>query len=226
MIAKLKRDTNKLVLEFDIIIAEFETFLDNCSADTITRLENHRLRLMRHYSPAYEPRLDSNSTTTIKYQKIKDFINNYCSFFSYDLLEKIFFKESEKCEELFKEYNERVAEYAKRQLFFFPLGSGIINESRAVVAVKLIEANECTGSHLVCFHETICELFKVKKWQLPINGVVKGCICINFHLPEDMKFKVFPLSSDILDSLKKIRCNEAKVLHISCENFQYDIQGK
>ena len=225
MKGNLRNDTDEIINNFQKIITEFKTFLKNSSADTIEELDITRKSLMKKNSQVYEPRLDCDSTTTSKYLKILEFINNYCSFFSYDLLE--FFFETERCEVLLTEHTEMLAQYAKRRLFYFPSGLGIKNASRVDVLVKLDDAyNQCTVSHLIHFHKRICELFKVRKWQLPVDGVKKGCICINFHLPEDMKFKVFPLSSDILDSLKKIRCNEAKVLHLSCENFQYDIQGK
>ena len=228
----LEEKSKKMICKFSYIRQRFGNFLrKNGSDDTIANLKGILYDLIEypplfHNKPNY-PTIDKDLDRANSINDIKRIINSYSSFFNFELLEIIFdqmeYKEGMDALELHK---KDIAEYAKDRIYHFPSGLGIKDAKHIVVAVKLDNTYEgCTISHLITFHKNLCQLLEVTLGQFPLDGLQPGCICIIFHLPEHLR-KIFPLTHDQISELKKLRCFNAKILKLSCEDLQYELNGK
>ena len=152
-------------------------------------------------------------------------LKRYCSFFNYHLLKHVFHHIKYKAGmDALKEHERILAEYAKKRICHFPSNVGAVGTSVVMVAVKLDELYEnCHISHLLNYHERLCDLLKVNLGQFMLDGLKPGCICITFHLLDHLLSAVFPLNDEEIQELKELKCGDAKTMMLQCENFSYDL---
>ena len=228
----LRQQSNKMTLKFSYIRKQFSDYLRTCDSDQVITKLKDILYDMVGYPPLFEdnpnfPTIDNDLERAKSIFEIKRIINSYSSFFNFDLLATVFDHiEYENGKTALEHHRKDLADYAMQRIYHFPSGLGIHKAKRMVVAIKLDDAYKgCNISHLIGFHEELCELLKLKLGQFPLDGLQPGCICIILHLPCAL-VKIFPLSHNQIDKLRTLRCYNSKVLSITCEDLHYKEVGK
>ena len=228
----LQEKSNEMMCKFTNIRQQFSTFLEENGSDhAIAKLKGILYDFVE-YPPLFPnrpnyPTIDRDLVKANSITEIKRIINSYSSFFNFQLLEKVFdhmgYREGKAA---LDRHKEDIAEYAKERIYHFPSGLGIKNAKHIVVAVKLDDAyKDCTVSHLINFHKNLCQLLKVSLGQFQLDGLQPGCISIIFHLPEFLR-KIFPLTQEQVSELQRLRCHHARIIKLSCKDWQYDIISK
>ena len=223
----LQAQSIKISFKFASIIDSFCDYLETTS-DIIPRIiailqSFLEIRPLRKNDKNYslQEALENVKTGS----NISAILKKYCSFFNYHLVEHVFRHiKYEAGLEALKQHERILAEYAKKRICHFPSNVGTVGSSVVIVAVKLDELYEnCLISHLLNYHERLCDLLKVNLGQFMLDGLKPGCICIIFHLLDHLLSAVFPLNEEKIQKLKELKCGDAKTMMLQCEKFSYDL---
>ena len=178
----------------------------------------------------FQDRLDKmDKCTTV--MDVLPVINDYISFFNYDVIEDIIKKlGSEDDQEMLQQYKKDFKSYCKRRIYEAPLTYGPSGDC-LVVMKKDCDFKNYTLNELKLFKHRLEKIFNITQYPLRLVSVDKGCIKLNFYIPDFVANEVFPLSRDQEralegEDIKKITCRNYHVsleVRISTRIYKYII---
>ena len=151
-------------------------------------------------------------------------INDYCSFFNYEIIEHLIQKlGTEKDKQHLQEYISDFKHYAERKVFECPPEVGAQTKDGMIeLVVKLDSAyDDCTLNHLHVFRNKLCKILGLaNNGTLKLCHTDKGCIKLTFQILDFLPPAVFPLSRQQQKSLIDLKvhwlmCGEYKFKQVS-----------
>lgn len=159
----LAADSYNISAKFTEILENFYIFLIEQPPQILTKVQiilSPNLKLPTIYrTDQYNP-IDKDPSG-LSIQDLSSILNRHCSFFNYNLLERIFshinYEDGIKA---LKQHEKDLGEYAQKRISHFPSGVGIRNSTNyVIVAVKLDDMYEgCRIIHLLNFHKKLCHI--------------------------------------------------------------------
>ena len=151
-------------------------------------------------------------------------LNDYFSFFNYQLVEHIIkaLGTKENKAELQK-YKEDFNQYAKRRIFeCLPEFGPVSDENHADIFVKLdSQYDNYTVAEIEEFRRKLSKLFRVSsKGILRLCQVDKGCVQLTFQMPLFVQQEIFPLSREQERSLAAMG-----VIRLTCGEYQFLVKS-
>ena len=222
---KLRKDSNKMNLMYLRMLSKLQKFLkdDSMNVNDLNFIKSSSYNLSTIFKKK-DTIMDGNERES-QVNKYMEFICSHCSFFNFKLLKLTF--ESLEYEEgmrSLEDYEKEFAKYVERRVVHCPSGLGMNDIDHVTLYVKLDDAyKDCRMHHLETLREDICEILKIETYQLALEGVEDGSICVVFHLRVDLKDKILPLSMEQISVLQHLRYNDARVLGISCGECTQEI---
>ena len=137
---------------------------------------------------------DRLDLATADIDDIKMIILDYCSFFNYRLLSSLVASlGTENDKRQFEKYEAKFKEYAKRRIYECPSELGKLNNTNAILTIKLDSHYEqCSLNQLKLLEADFCEILHISNLNLCL--VTSGCLQLTFQLPWFLQKLIFPLS--------------------------------
>ena len=184
------------------------------------------LKLLGSIKPVYEdPPLPVLRRQLHDLKKAKDTdevmlgIEDYCSFFNFQLIEQIVEKLGTDVDKLnLSKYKDDFKWYALRKVFECPSEVGSMNEEGMIkLFVTLDETyDNCTVSHLQLFIGKLQKILDVPS-VLILHRIESGSIKLTFLLFYDQYLRMtFPLSDELIEALLL-----EGVVYLSCEDYTF-----
>ena len=156
-------------------------------------------------------------------------INDYFSFFNYQLIEHIikeFGTRNDKT--MLQKYKKEFDQYAKRRIFECPPEFGpVIDADCADVFVKIDSHYKyCTVSQIEMFRQRLSKILHVSpQGILHLCRIDEGCWQLMLQVPSFVQHEVFPLSREqekalSAESVIKLTCGEYQFKVIKCLELQ------
>ena len=149
-------------------------------------------------------------------------IKNYCSFFSYRMLEHIINKLGTEQDKLnLAKYREDFAKYGERHIFECPSEVGKMSEhGHANMFVTLDDSfDNCTLNHLQSFVNNLRKTLNISsEVELRLCRIESGSIKLIFQLPHYVKEDIFPLSHNQETDLAALH-----VSFLSCGDYLFTL---
>ena len=147
-------------------------------------------------------------------------LNNYFSFFNYDIIEhivKVLGTDEDKAE--LEKYKDTFNQYAKRRIF--ECGSHFGPESETGNADIFVKLDSRYDNYTVGEVKGFCRklsetLHLSSKGVLRLCRVEKGCFQLTFQVPSFVQHEIFPLSSEQEKTLKA-----EGVIKLMCGEYQF-----
>ncbi len=227
--ATLRAESYAIATKFMEIQQDFYIFLFDQPNSVLFKIQvilSTILKLPTIYKSDQNIALHIKDVLTI--QDLANILNQYSSFFNYHILENVFKKiDYQNGMKALEQYKIELLEYAKRRISHFPSGVGFQNSQHyVVVAFKLDDMYEgCDISHLLNFHQELCEQLKLSLGEFTLDGLKPGCIQIIFHLLKNLSEKIFPLSNYEMLSLSMLRCQKSRIIKVICGEYDYELDN-
>ena len=147
-------------------------------------------------------------------------LNDYFSFFNYQLIEHIIKalgarNDKTKLQRYKKDFNQ----YAKRRIFeCLPEFGPVIDANHVDVFMKVdSQYKNCTVAQIERFRHKLSEILRVSsQGTLHLCRVDKGCLQLMFQVPEFVQQEIFPLSGEQEESLAAMG-----VIRLTCGEYQF-----
>ena len=226
---RLMRDTSNIVFAFASLVNHtLDSFSNQVSLNRIVLW----LKQLEAYKPLKKA-LPLNLNERIgEVHKAEDMVqlfeilSDYWSWYNHHLLENLILEfGGPEDKRRLREYSDKFTLFLKKRLpksqdkFNFGTGRGKgqkpllikVDENWDTVCLKQIRE----------LHHNIAEILKVPPHVLYLTSVSKGCICLQFMVPESMSEQTFPLC----ESQKKA-LQEASVFRLECGEYVWQVRTK
>ena len=141
------------------------------------------------------------------------------SFFNYGLIEDIILDlGSEDDKEMLLKYKRDFENYCERRIYETPCLYGPSGDCSVVMKIDN-EFEKYTLNELKRFIFKLTKIFNITQHTLRLESVEKGCIQLNFQIPDFIAKQVFPLSRDQEKALKS-----EDVIEITCGNYYISLK--
>ena len=135
---------------------------------------------------------------------IKLIILDYCSFFNYRLVSSLVASLGTTDDKIqFEKYEAEFKEYARRRIYECPSEFGKLNNTNAILTIKLDSHYEqCSLNQLKLLETDFCKILNTSNMNL--CHVTSGCMQLTFQLPWFVQNEVFPLSQEQEEKLAEL----------------------
>ena len=224
--SKLLKDSDDIVSEFgDLIHYTINSIV--ASRISVMKLCT-RLSSLGAYRPTRDPvPLLRNQLSEIKraedVEEVFSILDDYYSFFNYDIIEKIigWFGTQEDKERL-EAYTDHFKRFCKRRTFECPpnIFGHTIDKGKTNLVVKVEESwdpsDGCSLEIILRLRNSLAEILGVESEMLYLCRIDKGCVELLFQVPSFVEEDIFPLSVEQETSLASIG-----VTRLTCGSYSY-----
>ena len=220
---RLKRETKAIMLQFYGLLSDFFESLKRRSI-SVDDLKTHLMALdafdeddSEHQSIFSEQSDKLEHADTIN--EVFAVIKVFCSFFNYELIEYLIERVgTDEDKTHFKDYQSKFAEYARRRIYESPPKTAMCTPDQSKIYIKLESrySEKHSLNDLRNFRFHLSELLKISPYALRLCCIEKGCIRLTFQLPNFVKQRVFPLTSDQESGLQKLG-----VTQVVCGDYEF-----
>ena len=207
---RLMEETERIMIKFYSLLSEFFKSLNQ----RIISVEDVKMHLMvldvysgdsKEQQSLFHDQMDTlkkASTMNTVFAVLKGF----CSFVNYDIIEHLIgLVGSDKDKERLESYKETFAEYAKRRIYECPHKLATSTVGQCDVYMKVESRFERLTLHELCiFRRNISDLLKLSRYAVRLCYIEKGCMKLMFQIPNFVKERVFPLTSQQEMELTKL----------------------
>jgi len=222
---RLRFESREIMMRFQELVSETIESLIRRNI-SLQRLESHIMKLeafdpvfIKPQVPLLQDRLKELKTAD-SIPKIFLVLQDYFSFFNYDIIEHIINVlgiDEDKAK--LQKYKDKFDQYLRRRIFECSSHFGPENETdRPNIFVKLDSRyDNYTGTEIKGFCRKLSEILHVSsKGVMRLCRVEKGCIQLTIQVPSFVQQKIFPLSKTQEGTL------EANgVLQLKCGEYQF-----
>ena len=232
-LANEQQEELKIRLQFESqkIMIRFQELVSATMESLIRRNVSHKklfshVMTLRAFDPVFkEPRVP---LFRHRFKELKDastiyeiflVLNDYFSFFNYQLIEHIIKALGTKKDKArLRKYKEDFIQYAERRIFECPPEFGPVSDAdHADIFVKVdSHYDDCTVSQIERFRHKLSEILQVfSQGILRLCRVDKGCFQLRFQVPSFVEKEIFPLSREqekalVAESIIMLICGEYK----------------
>ena len=165
--------------------------------------------------------LDLQNAETCTTGDIMSAVNNYCSFFNYQMLEHIIDEfGTEQDKKNLKNYKAKFDQYAKCCVIECPVEFGKPNEGHIDMIVILDDSfNGCRVSHLHIFITKLRNILKIESdVELRLCRIDPGCIKITFQMPCYVQQAIFGKSFSVE---QEAALADLGVVELTCGDYRF-----
>ena len=219
----------RLYNEFQLITKSFSRFNSAVCQSLIDRNKTVKelARVLRDLR-AFQPSRPDIPLLRDKFNEIKaaediddvfDILADYVSFFSFHITEHIVESLGTSDDKrLLTEYKKKLEDYCKRNIFECPSYSAP-KQGVAELVMKVEEGIEKYNmKHLAELISHVSKVISVSQHTLQLCSVEKGCVQLNFQIPDFVKYYIFPLLEEKIAGLKALG-----IILVRCDKWKYQV---
>ena len=220
---RLKKDTEQIMMEFYKLLSEFFKSLKCSKEVSVEDLKTHLMVLdafnddNQQQAVFLEQREKLEQASTIN--EVFKVFKVFCSYFNYDLVEYLInLIGTDEDKVRIGEYKEKFTEYAKRRVYECATKTAMCTPGQWDMYIKLESrySENMTLNELRGFRLTISDLLKVSHHVVRLCCIEKGCIRLTFQIPEFVKQRVFPLTSE-----QESRLLQLGIIQLICGDYEF-----
>ena len=225
---RLQIDSQKIMIRFqELVSATIESLIRRNVPQK--KLFSHVMTL-RAFDPVFkEPQVplfrhrfeELKAANTI--YDIFQVLNDYFSFFNYQLIEHIIKALGAKKDKArLRKYKEDFIRYAERRIFECPPEFGPVSDAdHADIFVKVdSHYDDCTVGQIERFRHKLSEILQVfSQGSLRLCRVDKGCFQLRFQVPAFVQQEIFPLSREQEEALAA-----ESIIMLICGEYMFQVE--
>ena len=154
-------------------------------------------------------------------------LKKYASWFNYEFIVKlanVFLPKNRSLKEKWSTYRQKLKDYFVNNNGVAikcadGIEFGLSNIPGTKVLVAKVDRDDYTLNDLFFFHQAIRDALGMSQYRLYFCSVDRGCLELQYSIPEFLYSVLFPLTDEQVLSLANIG-----VIKLSCGSFKYDIE--
>ena len=225
--ARLKTETKQIMMQFYTLLSKFFNSLKERKVN-VDDIKTHLMVLDAFddddNDPAFHEQRDKlDQAVTIN--DIFKVIKVFCSFFNYDLIEHLIdIIGTDEDKARLEEYKTKFTEYARRRIYECPpkmASMSTAGQCDNCMYIKLESrySEKLSLNDLRDFRFNISKLLKVSHHVIRLCCIEKGCIRLTFQIPQFVKQRLFPLTSEQGNSLLQLGATK-----LICGDYEFPIE--
>ena len=216
------KDERELINDTKKLVKDFADFVRNTSNSLAQKAKLEEVVLWLRQLEVIKP-LANSSMSLSKTMEVNDFknmdqlftnISKYWSWYNYDLLERLIKKFGDREDETkLKEYLNKFTLFLEKRLpksqDSFSFGTRCRRGQKRLL-LKVDKDWEIPLEQIRKLHHKIAEILQVRPHVLYFSSVSKGCICLEFLVPESMAIPLCALQKEALVAIGvfRLECGE------------------
>lgn len=218
----------RLFNEFQLITRSFSCFNSAiCKSLIKQQITVKELSRVLRDLRAFQPSRPDTPLFRDKFNEIKaaediddvfDILADYVSFFNFHITEHIVENLGTPDDKrLLSDYKTELESYCKRNIFECPSYSAP-KQGVAELVMKVEGIEKHNMKHLAELISHVSKVISVSQHTLQLCSVEKGCVQLNFQLPDFVKYYIFPLVEEQMSQLKMMG-----IILLVCDKWRYEV---